>query len=192
MKQLCSTANSQAWGSHTAHFQPLSALHSQLLDHRSKRVLEVNGRDLSQMMTHMLAHIASQPTDGRWIALIAPPSLPLAKIIRAHGIRPEQVLMVHPKDATDTLWAVERALQSGTCAAVLAWPDEISERDIRRLQLAAGKRDTLSVLFTLNRRDPERAAGYRVLAEQTASAPWHSRGICVNNRFASVPSHTFH
>lgn len=192
MKQFCPIVANQSWTPNATHYQPLSALHSQLATKRGKRVLEVNGRDLTQMMTHMLAHIASLPLKGRWIAMIAPPSLALSEILKVHGIPPEHVLMVHPKDAADTLWTVERALQSGTCCAVLAWPDEISQRDIRRLQLAAGKNDTLSVLFTRNEGAKNLDMGYRVLAEQAEATPWHASALCSNKRFNASSSHTFH
>ena len=35
------------------------------------------------------------------------------------------MLLVHPKNHQDQLWATEQALKSGTCSAVLSWPIRI-------------------------------------------------------------------
>jgi hypothetical protein len=45
------------------------------------------------------------------------------------------------------LWAAERCLRAGTCAAVIAWPGPGSERLLRRLQLAAEEGKSLGVIF---------------------------------------------
>lgn len=84
---------------------------------------------------------------GRWIALIAPPYIPYAPALASYGVDLSRLLLVHPRDATDALWAVEQALRSGTCGAVLAWPSRVDDRSLRRLQLAAGQGDALGLLF---------------------------------------------
>lgn len=84
---------------------------------------------------------------GRWIALIAPPYIPYAPALASYGVDLSRLLLVHPRDATDALWAVEQALRSGTCGAVLAWPSRVDDRSLRRLQLAAGQGDTLGLLL---------------------------------------------
>ena len=38
---------------------------------------------------------------------------------------------------TDTLWALEQTLRCKSFGAVVAWPESIRDRDVRRLQLAA-------------------------------------------------------
>ena len=45
--------------------------------------------------------------------------------------------MIRPEKSSDILWAMEQALRSGSCSAVLAWPPFLTERGARRLQLAA-------------------------------------------------------
>lgn len=84
---------------------------------------------------------------GKWIALIAPPFIPYAPALAAHGIDLSRILLVHPKSQADTLWALEQALRGGTCGAVLAWPSQIDARHLRRLQLAAEAGHTWGVLF---------------------------------------------
>jgi hypothetical protein len=72
-----------------------------------------------------------------WIAFIAPPYLPYAPALAATGLDLARVVMIRPEKGGDILWAMEQALRSGSCSAVLAWPPFLTERGARRLQLAA-------------------------------------------------------
>jgi hypothetical protein len=72
-----------------------------------------------------------------WLAFVAPPYLPYAPALAAVGIDLARVLMIRPARSGDILWAMEQALRSGSCSAVLAWPPFLTERAARRLQLAA-------------------------------------------------------
>jgi hypothetical protein len=84
----------------------------------------------------------------RWIALIAPPYLPYPPAWLASGLDLSRLLWVRPRHLADVLWAAEQALQSGTCGAVLTWPDKWPIfRQLRRLQLAAENGDCLGILF---------------------------------------------
>tara|TARA_R110002110_G_scaffold415765_3_gene655314 strand:+ start:83309 stop:84046 length:738 start_codon:yes stop_codon:yes gene_type:complete len=86
---------------------------------------------------------------GRWQAFIAPPCTPYAPLLAARGIDTQQVLLVHPKNKEDLLWATEQALRSSTCSAVFSWLGAQNYRygELRKLQLAAASGDTLAVLF---------------------------------------------
>lgn len=88
---------------------------------------------------------------GRWIAWIAPPHIPYAPTLAACGINLSRVLLVHPKAGNDGLWAVEQALRSGTCGAVLAWPASGDQGHQRRLQLAAEAGRSMGILFRSER-----------------------------------------
>jgi len=99
-----------------------------------------------------LAHLGREK---RWLAWVAPPYVPYAPMLAAYGIDLARVLVVRPQAVADGFWAVEQALRSGTCAAVLAWPAGGNMRVLRRLQLAAEKGHCWGILF----RD-ERAAHY--------------------------------
>jgi cell division inhibitor SulA/protein ImuA len=72
-----------------------------------------------------------------WLAFVAPPYLPYAPALAAVGIDLARVVMIRPAKSGDILWAMEQALRSGSCSAVLAWPPFLTERAARRLQLAA-------------------------------------------------------
>jgi len=91
-----------------------------------------------------LARLSQEP---RWIAWIAPPYIPYAPALAAMGVDPSRVLWIHPRANQDTLWALEQALRSGTCGAVLAWPAGLDGRALRRLQLAAEVGQSLGLLF---------------------------------------------
>jgi protein ImuA len=89
---------------------------------------------------------------GRWQVFIAPPYIPYAPLLAARGIDTQQVLMVHPKNRQERLWATEQALRSTTCSAVFSWlgAQDYSYSELRKLQLAAASGDSLAVLFRPN------------------------------------------
>ncbi|MBA1149093.1 translesion DNA synthesis-associated protein ImuA [Ectothiorhodospiraceae bacterium WFHF3C12] len=95
----------------------------------------------------LIPALARLSREGRWIALIAPPYIPYAPALTGLGVDLSRVLLVHPKDDQDALWAVEQALRNGNCGAVLTWPRTVDERSLRRLQLAAEEGGTWGVLF---------------------------------------------
>ena len=73
---------------------------------------------------------------GERLAWIAPPYLPYAPALAAAGIALAQVLIVRTRSARDTLWAVEQALRSAACGAVLAWP---GDGEVRRAAAPAAR-----------------------------------------------------
>lgn len=85
--------------------------------------------------------------EGRWLAWIAPPHLPYAPALQAAGIDLARVMIVRTRSPQDTLWALEQALQSGACGAVLGWPEKASFTQLRRLQIAAEGSAALAFLF---------------------------------------------
>lgn len=91
-----------------------------------------------------LAHLSGK---GRWIAWIEPPYLPYAPALEAAGIDLTKVMIVRTRSSKDALWAIEQALQSHACGAVLGWPDNVSFTQLRRLQIAAEGCSALAFLF---------------------------------------------
>jgi len=86
--------------------------------------------------------------DGeRQILLVAPPYIPYAPALMYHGLDVSRLLIVHCRRPADVLWAVEQALRSGVCAAVLAWVGAGDGRLLRRVQLAAENSHCWFVLF---------------------------------------------
>ena len=91
-----------------------------------------------------LARLTGQ---GQWVAWIAPPYLPYAPALQAAGIDLARVMVVRTRSPQESLWAIEQALQSGACGAVLGWPEKASFTQLRRLQIAAEGSQALAFLF---------------------------------------------
>jgi len=99
-------------------------------------------------------------TEPGWIAWIAPPFQPYPPALQQCGIDLSRMLIVRPKNANEILWSAEQALSSGTCAAVLLWPEILDDQASRRLQLAAEKGRSWAIAFRplAARRQPSAAA----------------------------------
>lgn len=95
-----------------------------------------------------------------WIAWVAPPLQPYPPALQQQGIDLSRLLIVRPKSAGEVLWSAEQALASGTCAAVLLWPERLDDQSGRRLQLAAEKGGSWAIAFRplTARRQPSAAA----------------------------------
>jgi len=70
-------------------------------------------------------------TDPGWIAWVAPPFQPYPPALQQWGVNLSHMLIVRPKDDSEMLWSAEQALSSGTCAAVLLWPDVLDDQAFR-------------------------------------------------------------
>lgn len=70
------------------------------------------------------------------VVLVAPPYVPYAPAWRAGGVRLTHldIIDAEPKPAA---WAFEQCLRSGSCAAVVGWPQQADHHVLRRLQVAA-------------------------------------------------------
>lgn len=95
-----------------------------------------------------------------WIAWIAPPFQPYPPALQQCGMDLSRMLIVRPGNADEILWSAEQALSSGTCAAVLLWPEMLDDQGSRRLQLAAEKGRSWAIAFRplTARREPSAAA----------------------------------
>jgi hypothetical protein len=83
----------------------------------------------------------------RYVALISPPYIPFAPALAQHGVRLERLLVVRTEQPNDTLWAFEQTLRCKSFGAVLAWPAQIKDREVRRLQLAAEAGGSIGFLY---------------------------------------------
>jgi cell division inhibitor SulA/protein ImuA len=98
-------------------------------------------------MSLLMPALAALSREARWLAWVAPPFIPYAPALSNRGVELSRILLVRPRRGTDIPWAIEQALRSGTCGAVLAWPDRLDHRGLRRLQLAAESGKSWGVLF---------------------------------------------
>jgi hypothetical protein len=130
---------------------------------------EAGSGELSLLLPALGALAAeSFAAERRWLAWIAPPHAPYPPALAQSGIRPDRLLLVSAEKTPDRLWAIEQALRSGSCAAVLAWLDAADDRWLRRLKLAAGTGRTLAVLMRpARRRATASPASLRLALEPT-------------------------
>ncbi|HEY5929634.1 MAG TPA: translesion DNA synthesis-associated protein ImuA [Burkholderiales bacterium] len=110
----------------------------------SELLTERRGIGELSLLMPALAQLSRQ--DG-WLMLIAPPWIPYAPALAAHGIRLSRVIVVNTTSDKDTLWAAEQSLRAGNCPVVLAWPTSVNEHVLRRLQLAAEEGGSFGVVF---------------------------------------------
>jgi len=83
----------------------------------------------------------------RPIVLLQPPHPPQTLALAALGVAPSQLLWLRSSKSADTLWAAEQVLRSGSCGALLFWPQHVRGETLRRLHLAAQSGDTLFFLL---------------------------------------------
>ena len=83
------------------------------------------------------------------IVWIAPPHRPFAPALFKQNIDPNKLIIVRPKGVADTLWSIEQALLSKSCAAVFSWTGnyKLNSKESRRLQLAVERSNTWHVQF---------------------------------------------
>lgn len=98
-----------------------------------------------RLLLPLLAVVTHQP-QARWCTWIAPPLIPYAPALAAHGVNLSRILVVRAPKTPE--WATEQALTSGACDVVLAWiAQPLKPRIVRRLQLATQRGRTLAFLL---------------------------------------------
>ncbi len=148
---------------------PLDALTEILTDQYGIGELRLLMPALAQLSAGQYGGDSSDSAEPGWIAWIAPPFEPYAPALQQSGIDLSRVLVVRPKNDSELLWSAEQALSSGTCAAVLLWPDKLDDQSSRRLQLAAEKGHSWAVAFRpLAARQQPSAAALRLELQSTA------------------------
>ncbi|WP_409273648.1 translesion DNA synthesis-associated protein ImuA [Pseudomonas sp. KCJK9111] len=99
----------------------------------SELLLARPGSGELQLLWPTLARLSGE---GGRVVLVSPPFIPFAPAWQAAGIDLRWLFQVDA-GTTDTLWAAEQCLRSGSCAAVVCWPERADDRALRRLQVAA-------------------------------------------------------
>lgn len=87
--------------------------------------------------------LARLTASGERVVLVAPPFIPYPPAWLAAGIDLRWLSLVEATRA-EALWAAEQCLRSGSCGAVLCWPQQVDDRALRRLQVAAETGQTLA------------------------------------------------
>ncbi|MEC4727949.1 cell division protein [Shewanella sp. D64] len=126
------------------------------LDHENQYSNQLRSSTISTVATHthgrdelrqVSAQLATLSLQGQWIVLISPPNIGYKQVLAEAGVRMNRVLLVHAKDEVETLWAMEKALTSGTSSAVLCWTQSLDARDSRRLQIVAKSARALGIVI---------------------------------------------
>lgn len=101
----------------------------------------------------LMAHYHRQ---GRYVTWIAPPHAPYPPALEAGGLDLGLCrVLLNPEEDRQILWCAEKLLQSDACGLVLAWPRTLSDRAVRRLQLAVEGGEAACLLW---RRESHRHA----------------------------------
>ncbi|SHL66725.1 translesion DNA synthesis-associated protein ImuA [Phytopseudomonas punonensis] len=109
----------------------------------SELLVEVPGIGELQVLLPILARLSAA---GERVVLIAPPYLPFPSGWLAAGVEMKQLTLIQAS-ARDALWAAEQCLRSGSCGAVVLWPQRTDDRALRRLQIAAETGQTLAFAY---------------------------------------------
>ncbi|MBB4863216.1 hypothetical protein HNP46_002063 [Pseudomonas nitritireducens] len=113
----------------------------------SEILLAAEGIGELQLVWPTLARLSAA---GERIVLVAPPHVPYPAAWQAAGVALEQLAIVQAT-GRDALWAAEQCLRSGSCGAVLCWPQQADDRALRRLQVAAETGQTLAIAYRSQR-----------------------------------------
>jgi protein ImuA len=126
-------------------------------------LLKQNGIGEMRLLAPALRTVAE-----RRVVLLQPPHAPQALALAALGLPPASVIWLRAERTGDMMWAAEQVLRSGSCGALLFWPDQVGSGsaryrpvrsdNLRRLHLAAQAGETLFFMM-------------RPLASATDSSP---------------------
>jgi hypothetical protein len=119
-----------------------------------------------------------------WLAWISPPYQPYAPALAACGVDVDRVLIVRAGPAS---WAMEQALRSGACRAVLGWATPNRPHDLRRLQLAAEQSRCFAVLF--RRASDAESSSPAVLRIGLRAAGEHGLEVRILKSRGGIPAH---
>ncbi len=100
-----------------------------------------------QELGSLLPFLASMTRKRKWVVLVAPPyAMPMPYLIRA-GIDSSRFMVVRAKSQEGKTWAVQQALRSRDCGAVLFWSMPLESRQRLRLEAAAVEGETSCIGF---------------------------------------------
>jgi hypothetical protein len=115
---------------------------------RAGTIVELMPTDIGIGELRLLAPALARITNAeRYVAFISPPFIPYAPALIGCGIQLDRVLVIEAQNVKDVLWSFEQTLRCKSFGAVLAWPACITDRDVRRLQLAAEAGDSIGFLY---------------------------------------------
>ena len=109
----------------------------------SEILIPADGHGELQLVLPALAALAGAHA---MVALIDPPYMPFAPAWQRQGVDTAGLAIVDSGNK-DSLWAAEQCLRSGACAAVVLWPRQVSQTQLRRLQVAAESGRSMAFVY---------------------------------------------
>lgn len=97
--------------------------------------------ELRLLLPSMLTRQQQRPTE--LISFIAPPMAINSEMLAEFGFALDEIIVVQPNLAKQTLWSAEQSLKSGCCHTVIIWHVSLSVTQVKRLQMAAEKGNSL-------------------------------------------------
>lgn len=91
--------------------------------------------------------LAKMSHEGDWITWVSPPYTPYPPALLHAGLNLSRLLLVRTRRSDDALWAAEQSLRSGSSAATLLWIENVQDKSMRRLQLAAEEGNSMGLIF---------------------------------------------
>ncbi|MDG3087643.1 translesion DNA synthesis-associated protein ImuA [Vibrio hannami] len=95
----------------------------------------------------LLTPYIRENSQKRLSVFINPPAYLCAEFLEQQNIDLSRVIMIHPKNDKDALWAAEQSLKSGACGSVCLWHSSLEVHQARRLQVASETGGCLHFFF---------------------------------------------
>ncbi len=139
----------------------------------SECLLDRPGIGELQLALPLLQRLTAQQ---KYVFWINPPFIPYAPALARSDVDLDQIVQIDTDTRSDLLWTLENCLRSPATGLVMAWPENLAARDIRRLQLAAEAGQSICILF----RNRQQASQSSPAALRLELAPDSQLGLQVN------------
>lgn len=108
-------------------------------------ILTKDKADCIQLLLPMLTHLNQ---DKRWLAWVDPPIQLLKQWGQEHDTSATQDIMIlRSNDNHSAFELTEKALNAGTCHAVIVWTDKLSNDEFYQLESASSKGDSHGIIL---------------------------------------------
>jgi len=108
-------------------------------------ILTRDKADCIQLLLPMLTHLNQ---DHRWLAWVDPPIQLLKQWGQEHDTSAtEDIMILRSNDNYSAFELTEKALNAGTCHAVIVWTDKLSNEEFSKLESASSKGDSHGIIL---------------------------------------------
>ena len=94
----------------------------------------------------LMPAMAALTQQGLYVVWITPPYTPYAPNLLQHDIDIRYVIVIDANEHNQ-YWSMEKLLSCKECGMALLWPTSYTDKNIKRLQLAAEKGNSIGVLY---------------------------------------------